>query len=379
MYLYAVIVAFLSCGSLSDAISTPYVYSAGDSFYVSDVQSYGNISLDGLTYYIESAKNEVASSDLEFMEYADYLEKALEVQGAKRIFDKREAMLCVLLDYSINDNSYNTTVPVPIWGETGISSITTRSNTTGNALGFSSGSASIIGNSIYGSSSGTVYSNSTTTTSTHVNPSYGIKDVVNVERHINEYLREIGVYCYDNIGEEHKMLFKTIITSSGQNNKLRDVFPYMIYCSTSTYGKQVNDAYRIEENDFLYKKWVTGGSKSPFFFVHPKYGSTNVPEGYVELTSIEAFSDCSDVTLLLKENSSWYKISSQLTLEINGREYVAEYCSIPFDKTFLVDGVAYVTFRFPYRVVRGDRIKITEYTNAKHTKKAWEWSDIVIR
>ena len=147
--------------------STTYYYSessvnAKRSRLQTSINSFGNYNLQGKTFYIESGNDKISSNDLEFLEYADYVAKSLKSNGANKINDKKNADMCILVTYEISDKSYTETVPVPIWGRTGISSISTTSRTLGTAFG--------------------AQSNYLTSTTTNVIPSYGITGYSSVDK-----------------------------------------------------------------------------------------------------------------------------------------------------------------------------------------------------
>ncbi|GHU63707.1 hypothetical protein FACS1894123_07020 [Bacteroidia bacterium] len=234
----------LMCILLFSSCGTTYYYSqsavdANRTRYNTSVNSYGNYNLQGKTFYIESGDNNVSSNDVEFKEYADYVSKALIFAGAKKTYDKKNADMCILVTYGISDESYTETIPMPIWGQTGISSIRTTSNTTtsaqGSVYGSSYGSASVAGNSIYGSTYGSVYGsakgNSTTSTTTNVTPSYGITGYTSFDRRVMQYRRVLNVYAYENKQTvESSMLWKTNMVSDGRSNNLREILPAMAFC-----------------------------------------------------------------------------------------------------------------------------------------------------
>jgi hypothetical protein len=141
---------------LSSYGTTPYLQNGYGTRITTSVNSFGNYSVSGKTFYIESGDKNVSSNDVEFREYANYVATSLKCQGATETYDKRNADMCVLVNYGISDESYTETVPIPIWGQTGIASINTTSTTTGSAYGSAYGSATKIGNSVYGQGSGSV-------------------------------------------------------------------------------------------------------------------------------------------------------------------------------------------------------------------------------
>ncbi|MFZ4524355.1 MAG: hypothetical protein ACOYOE_02085 [Chlorobium sp.] len=123
--------------------ATTYYYSestvnAKRNRYEISINSYGNYNLQGKTFFIESKDNNDSSHDVEFSEYANYIAKSLRIEGAIETKNKKNADMCILVTYGITDESYVEKVPFPIWGQTGISSINTTSNTAGSAYGSAS-------------------------------------------------------------------------------------------------------------------------------------------------------------------------------------------------------------------------------------------------
>lgn len=187
---------------------------------------------DGKTYYLASALKNTPESDLQFREYARYLERALEKQGLRRMQSIDEADQIVFLAYGIGDpQTVQYSYAVPTWGQTGVSG----AHTSGAAFSFGGM---------------TKYSASTDFT-----PSYGVTGYVPVTGIVTYYFRFIRIDCFDLAAyrkdkKEHQ-LWRTDITSDGSSGDLRRVLPYMIAAAKphlgSDTGKQI--LIQLEEGD----------------------------------------------------------------------------------------------------------------------------------
>src|SRR5690606_34402428 len=72
-------------------------------------------------------------------------------------------------------------------------------------------------------------------------PTYGVTGYKSVNQTVTQYLRYLAISAYDynafkDSGVE-KIVWKTIITSSGTSGDLRKVFPYLIIAGQYYYGK----------------------------------------------------------------------------------------------------------------------------------------------
>lgn len=212
--------------------------------YEVEVNSFGDYDMNGKTFVIIPADEKVNSTDLEFKEYSGCICKTLASTGAREASSILEADICILMHYEITNQSYSETVSVPVWGKTGISSITTNTYSTGSSNTYANASVSAYGNSAYGSGSSYTNGSSNTTSTTNVNYSYGISGYNNVQRHVENYLRIINLYAYDNKNTETPiMLWKSNIMSDGSSNDIRKIIPYMSYVAMEGVNNNTHDTW----------------------------------------------------------------------------------------------------------------------------------------
>lgn len=147
----------------------------------------------------------IDSKSIEGREFNNQIIKALEERGISIIEDKN-AKCTVEVNYAIS-GPYSRTETAPVWGQTGVSGST--SYTTGNA--------SIIGNSAYGSSY----------TTTNYTPQYGVKGYRSYE--VQYVVRWLTMRATNKDGEE---LWKTELYSPGSTTDFRAIFP-LLSCSAT--------------------------------------------------------------------------------------------------------------------------------------------------
>lgn len=201
--------------------------------YTVTVNSFGRYNFYGKTFYIESGTQRISSNDVEFITYADFIRGVLVGLGAKQTQDKIAADICFLLDYDMVDESYQELVCVPIWGPTGISTISTTSTTSGIAFGSANanGYATASGNSVYGSTSsnGSAYGSSTTNTNQNINYNYGITGMGQKTVNVEKFNKILNLYAYDNQNREGDpvMLWKINACCASPSDDLSFLMPYM--------------------------------------------------------------------------------------------------------------------------------------------------------
>lgn len=358
--------------------TTTYYYSestvnAKRTRYYASVNSFGNYNLLGKTFYIESGDNNIPSNDVEFREYASYVAKALESVGAKEINDKKKADMCILITYGISDESYTETVPVPIWGQTGISSISTTSNTSGSAYG----SASRIGNSVYGS----VLGNSSTNTTTIVNPSYGITGFSRVDRKVTVFRRVLNIYAYNNTQtNETTMLWKTNIISDGSSSDLREVLPVMAFCSIEylgkSSGKTMNHYVFEDQEDFL--SWKEGTLPDPNVVSYPKFNLTNANPNKIVIQRIYRGKNETIIDFVAYNTGyDWFRISPNTYIEFEKQQYkVLKAENILLGEKNYIRQYSAWEFRlvFPAIPSNADFINISEGEPG-----GWEWNGVYVK
>lgn len=176
-------------------------------------------------YILLSGVKGVDPNDLQFREYASYVERALSSAGYVRTGDFKDANIAVFLAYGIGDpKDHQYSYSLPVWGQTGVSSSTTY------------GTISSYGS--YGTYHGT----------TTYTPTYGITGYTT---HVGSYATFFRFLVLDAVDlEEYRrsekivQVWKTTVTSRGSSGDLRRVFPVLVaaarpYIGTNT-GKQVD-------------------------------------------------------------------------------------------------------------------------------------------
>lgn len=183
-------------------------------------------------YILLPGNKDTSTNDLQFKEYAAYINRALISHGLTPVETSEKADLAVFVIYGIgNPQEHQYSYSLPVWGETGVSSSNTY------------GTLSMYGN--YGTYSGT----------TTYNPTYGIKGYTS---HIGSYTTYFRFLVLDALDlAEYKQtkkeiqLWKTTITSTGSSGDLRRVFPFMVTASMPHIGTNTGQQIEVilEEND----------------------------------------------------------------------------------------------------------------------------------
>ncbi len=167
----------------------------------------------------------VEAGDLQFQEFAAYVEKVLSEKGFVKAAALQDADVAIFLAYAIGDpQTYQYTYSLPTWGQTGVSS----SNTYGTV-------------SSYGGMA--TYSGTTTYT-----PTYGVTGSTTHVGADTVYSRFLYLDAYDvpTYIKEKKMtqVWKTSVVSTGSSGDLRLVVPYMVTAMKPYLG--TNTGRRIE-------------------------------------------------------------------------------------------------------------------------------------
>ena len=176
-----------------------------------------NVNVDSISsedsnkksYVLLSGNESVRSNDLQFKEYASYINRALIKQGFIPAITPQNASLAIFLSYGIGaPQTHQYTYSVPVWGQTGVSS----SYTTGTI-------------NSYGT-----YSGMTTYT-----PSYGVVgSTIETDSYVT-YFRYFIMEAIDfdefRKSEKQVQLWKTTVTSTGSSGDLRRVFPILVAAS----------------------------------------------------------------------------------------------------------------------------------------------------
>ncbi len=183
------------------------------------------------TYILFPGNKNTSPNDLRYIEFKNYVNKALQAKGFKET-NLDDADIAIFLTYGISDpNTEQYTYSVPTWGQTGVSSSTTY------------GTLNTFGNNA-------TYSGTTTYT-----PSYGITGSTTHLGTRTTYFRylDIGAYDLDEYRktEQLKQVWKTTTTSTGSSGDLRQVLPVLVAASSQYLGTNTGKKLSIElkEND----------------------------------------------------------------------------------------------------------------------------------
>lgn len=168
------------------------------------------------TYVIQSGIKDVPESDLQFSEYACYLETALKEKAYRRLpfIQKDSADMVLVLVYGISaPKDKVSTVSTPVLGQTGVFSATSYGNTT------------------------------------YFTPSYGVTGYNNQVVTDTTYLRQVQIDAYDaksmKQGSQPVELWRMQIQSEGSCGDLRTVFPVLIASALPYYGANTGQVVQI--------------------------------------------------------------------------------------------------------------------------------------
>lgn len=302
------------CSSLNTY--NPFVVNSHRVRILCTVNSFGNYDMTGKTFFILSGDTSVSSSDPEFLEYASYVTRCLTRAGAHVVDSALAADICILINYGISDASYTETVPIPIWGQTGISSITTRSVTS------SAGGVAAVasGNTVTGS----LYGNSTTTSVSSVTPSYGVTGYNNVSRRVERYRRFLNVYSYDiRSSKTPKMLWKTNTMSDGSSNDLRRVVPIMAYGSRKYFGQSSDRPVEVStyEDNEQYVNWKHGRAKNDNDIYYPIFDKSSADPDEISISRITKHATKTEVEFVYHGLSGDFRIDRPTYIEYDDQEF----------------------------------------------------------
>jgi len=197
------------------------------------------------TYVLLPGNENVHPTDLQFQEYSNYVNRALQSRGFVHATGFDDAEIAVVLFYGIGDpKTTQYTYSLPVWGQTGVSSSQTY------------GTATTFGGT-------TSYSGTTTHT-----PTYGVTGYSTQVGSRTTYFRYAMITGYDlaayRESQQELELWKTTITSTGSSGDLRRVFPVLLgaaapHLATNT-GQQVS--VTLYEDDEIVRA-VKGGFADP--------------------------------------------------------------------------------------------------------------------
>jgi len=224
MYKYAVTLSLL-CLMIQGCVTGPQFLVNVDSISAPEYVSNSKYIL------LPGVKN-VEITDLQYREYAGYVERALASLGYIKASGFTEADIAIFLGYGIGEpETHQFTYSLPTWGQTGVSSSSTYGtlNTYGNTA---------------------TYSGTTTYT-----PTYGVTGSTTHVDSCTSYFRymfldAVDLKEYRNTKKE-KQVWKTTVTSSGSSGDLRQVIPVLVAASKDYIGTNTGKMIKVilSEND----------------------------------------------------------------------------------------------------------------------------------
>ncbi|MBN1595840.1 hypothetical protein JW933_07940 [candidate division FCPU426 bacterium] len=171
---------------------------------------------DNKTYIIVPGNANTAAGDLQFREFARYLQRALQQNGFIAASENTPPDVEIYLSYGIgNPRPRIRTYTVPVWGQTN-TEITTTESTHKTQTGVH------------------------TTTTTDITPEYGVTGYTTQDQVLTVYPKyvEIDAYSIKNAkpGDRLEQLWKTTIRSEGKKNEIRSVFPILMAAAAKYLG-----------------------------------------------------------------------------------------------------------------------------------------------
>lgn len=220
------LVAVFCIGSLASCVNQKLKFDVDlDSFARADMK-------EKQRYLLLPGEKGADASDLQFLEFATYVEKVLSEKGHTKVQSLDQADIAIFLSFGIGDpQTRQYSYATPTYGQTEVSAATTL------------GTVSSFGGM------GT-YSGATTYT-----PTYGVTGYVPQIGSYTTYTRFLLMAGYDIAAQAKEakglQLWKTEVLSTGSSNDLRLVFPYMVaamrpYLATNT-GRKIR--ITIPEDD----------------------------------------------------------------------------------------------------------------------------------
>lgn len=170
-------------------------------------------------YFLTPGNEGVNEGDLQYREFAAYVDRAMAYRGFTKVIDPKAADIAVVLQYGIGDaRTVVRTYNLPIFGQTGVSS----SRTTGSLSPGYGGSANY---------------NATT----YNTPTYGITGTMQRQVEETTYSRFMMLSAYDwqEFGRTQKesQVWKISVNSVGPSGDLRMIFPLMLGATLPGIGK----------------------------------------------------------------------------------------------------------------------------------------------
>lgn len=170
-------------------------------------------ALSKKAYLLLPGAQETSPYDLQYLEFSGYIDKAMASQGFIKVTEPTKAEVIVFLSYGVGDPIARTySYSVPVYGQTGFYASQKKGKS-----------------------------------KTYYTPTYGVTGYTNqIGTEIN-YVSNISLDAYDNTDlntPQPQQLWKMEVSSTGQSNDLRMVFPYMVasmkpYIGRNT-GQKIN-------------------------------------------------------------------------------------------------------------------------------------------
>lgn len=224
LWLFCTAIVLTGCASMG-YVANPFVV---------EVDTYGNDNhLSSKRYVIVAGDADMNEEHLQYIEFVGYVKKVLNDKGYEEVSDRNSADVVVFFRYGIsNPQVQQKTRAVPIWGETGVVSTTTTSETTQTSPG-----------------------TTTTTSETKVTPNYGIVGYSQRTSTETTYFRYLILDAYErNVyagTEKMKMVWSVELTSEGSSSDLRRAIPCMLVAGADYVGRssETRQSFRIAESD----------------------------------------------------------------------------------------------------------------------------------
>lgn len=177
-------------------------------------------------YFLLPGVKDVEVGDLQYREYAAYVERALMSKGYSKASSFTDADIAIFLGYGIGDpDTRQFTYSLPTYGQTGVSSANTY------------GTVNTYGNTA-------TYSGTTTYT-----PTYGVTGSTTHTGTQTTYFRYMWLDAVDldeyRKTEKEIQLWKTTVTSTGSSGDLRQVFPILVAASKPHIGSNTGKKVKV--------------------------------------------------------------------------------------------------------------------------------------
>lgn len=189
-------------------------YRVSVSALASEQQNVGSRS-----YVVLPGNKDVKETDLQFQEFAVYIDRAMSRQGFQKADRASMPDYVVFVAYSVSGplKSLASNI-VPHWGQTGVAS----SSTVGSIYNHGGGYSTFSGTTSY-------------------EPTYGITGYSTNVYEVTTYMRVVEIVAFDanhlERNRELREVWKVSISSEGTSGDLRLLMPYMIAAAQPYLGK----------------------------------------------------------------------------------------------------------------------------------------------